>query len=205
MVMNVLVVTPEEAFASQLAAKLAPHAATVKLHVVASRKEAIAVLELSTFQKIITALKIPGVADGYRFLQHLATKITDKKNIIALVDQKSETVQSGIAAFGIDQSCAKNDLDTIVRMLISRTGLNATTAPPHEKSIPLPTAGSTDEIRAVLNQVMGPVGMFIFQQAVNIWKNRDNHQELLDIIAKEIGVEEQVRQFHLLLAHSRQK
>ena len=59
---------------------LLPHAGELSMEVVNSRREAQAAVQSSSFQQLITPLKIPGVHDGYRLLSQVADKIIAGKN-----------------------------------------------------------------------------------------------------------------------------
>jgi CheY-like chemotaxis protein len=197
MSMTILVVKPEAEFISRLTAMLSPYAATLSLHIVNSRKEALAALEKASFQQVVTSLKIPGVSDGYRFLSQIVNKIIEGKKIIALVDQKTDGVRSGIASFGLEHIYTADDLEGIVQIILQNSGL----ASPVVKHLESPLEISADEgqIRSALSQVMGPVGSLIYQNALKLWKNQEDSKELVRIIATEIGEEEQINQFYKLL------
>jgi CheY-like chemotaxis protein len=197
MSMTILVVKPEAEFISRLTAMLSPYAATLSLHIVNSRKEALAALEKGSFQQVVTSLKIPGVSDGYRFLSQIVNKIIEGKKIIALVDQKTDRVRSGIASFGLEHIYTADDLEGIVQVILQNSGL-ASPVVKHLES-PLEISAEEGQIRSALSQVMGPVGSLIYQNALKLWKNQEDSKELVRIIATEIGEEEQINQFYKLL------
>jgi CheY-like chemotaxis protein len=197
MSMTILVVTPDAEFISGLTTMLSPHAAILHLHPVNNRKEALAALEKASFQQIVTSLKIPGVSDGYRFLSQIGNKVVEGKNIIVLVDKKTDGVRPGITFFGLEHIYTVDDLAGIVQVILQNSRL----ATPEVKNLGSSPETSADEerIRSALSQVMGPVGSLIYQNALKLWTNNDDTGELARIIAAEIGEEEQINQFYQLL------
>ncbi len=200
MSMTILVVKPEPAFFSKLTTMLSPYIATLSLHVVNNRTEALEALQTSLFQQIVTPLKIPGVNDGYRFLSQIVNKVIEAKNIVALVDQKTNRVQAGIASMGLQHIYAVDDCEGIVQVILQNAGLASPAVKEPNASTNLPeTTAETGQIRKALNQVMGPVGAFIYQNALILWKNQDDSAELIRIIAAEIGEKDQIGQFYAQL------
>ncbi len=192
-----VVIKPEAEFISRLTTMLSPYSATLSLHFVNNRKEALATLEMTSFQQVVTSLKIPGVSDGYRFLSQIVNKKIDGKKIIALVDQKTDGVRSDIASFGLEHIYAADDLAAIVPVILQNLGLTSPVVK-HLES-PLEISAEEGQIRSALSQVMGPVGSLIYQSALKLCKNQDDSTELMKIIAAEIGEEEQINQFYQLL------
>lgn len=196
---NILVVTPDEKIVSAISLKLAPHADILRMHVASSRQEAMVALQHSAFQLIVSSLKIPGVSDGYRLLAHLVKSGIARKKIVVLVDEKSEKVQSGIAAYGIENLQTMLELDTVVTIVLKNAGVANPTPSSSAQPVHIPSSPAMEEIRNALSVVMGPVGSFIFQKAASQWKNIDNIQDLIETIAGEIGEKEQIGQFYRLL------
>ncbi|MFH0785707.1 MAG: hypothetical protein V2B20_27685 [Pseudomonadota bacterium] len=197
MSMTILVVKSEGKFTSRLTTMLSPHAATLKVHIVNSRREALAVLEKTSFEQIITSLKIPGVNDGYRFLSQIVNKVIVSNKIIALVDQNIDGVRAGIAAIGLQHIYATDDLEGIVKVILQNAGLASPTVRQVDKLSA--TGPKSDQIRSALSQVMGPVGSLIYRNALNLWTDQNNPAELVRLIATEIGEDEQIAQFNKLL------
>ena len=195
---SILVVKPEAEFTSRLTALLSPHAATLSVHLVKNRKEALAALEKASFQQIVTSLRIPGVSDGYRFLAQVVNKAVESKKIIALVDHKTDGVRAGIAAIGLEHIYAADDFEGIIKVILENAGL---VSAPVKRAATLSETGAVTvtEVRSALSRVMGPVGALIFENAQRLWTNTHDINELVKIIVAEIDEEEQVKQFYNLL------
>ena len=194
MPMSILVVNPETAHTSRLTALLLPYAATLSLQSVKNRKEALAALEKASFQQIITSLRIPGVSDGYRFLAQIANKALESKKIVALVDHKTDGVRAGIAAFGLEHIYVADDFEGIVKVILQNAELVSSPVKQVD-SFSETTAVAAVEIRSALSRVMGPVGSLIYENALKLWVNKNDTSELVNIIATEIGEDEQINQF----------
>lgn len=197
--MNILVVTPDETVARTITSMLTPHGETLQLHVVANRQGAMLALEQSWFQLVVTSLKIPGVSDGYRLVSYLLKNGFDGKNVIVLVDEKSEKAHSGIAAYGIEYIHSVAECDSVITIILKSVGVATAPFPSSAASPQVISSVATEQIRSALSVVMGPVGSYIFQKALTQWKSHDKIQEFLDIIADEIGEKEQVGQFYRVL------
>ena len=198
MATSILVVKPEVEFSSRLTALLSPHAATLSVHLVKNRKEALDALGKASFQQIVTSLRIPGVSDGYRFLGQIVNKTIESKKIIAVVDHKTDGVQAGIAAIGLEHIYAADDFEGIVRVILRNAGLVSAPAK-RAVSVPETPAVTVAEVSSALSRVMGPVGSLIFKNAQKQWKNTLDNNELIQIIVAEIDEAEQIKQFYNLL------
>jgi hypothetical protein len=197
MSITVLIINPEPVFFLELTGKLAAYKTKVDFNAVNNRMEALAAMEKSSFQFIITSLKIPRLSDGYRFLSQITGKLMDAEKILALVDKKTSGVTASLTSLGLHHISEVDDVDHVVRIVGPSLGLvvPAIKTPVEQKA----TSVETQQIRKALNQVMGPVGTKIYSKVVPLWGDTNNSAELIKIIAEEIGEEELIDQFYALL------
>jgi len=194
---TVLVVNPASAFLGQLSERLAVLHTQIGFKVAANRLEAMEDLGKSSYQFLITSLKIPRLSDGYRFLAQVAGKMIDADKMLVLVDEKTGGVTTSLTGIGLQHIATPKEYDEIAHIVVHRLGL----AVPVGKPVTATTLTSeeTEWIRKALNQVMGPVGSRIFEKALSLWGNTGAPEELIAIIAGEIGEEELIDQFQALL------
>ena len=142
---TILVVNPDAGFLLRLTAMLSPHAGELSLKIVSNRQEAQGAVQTSSFQQLITSLKIPGVHDGYRFLSQVANKVIAGKNITVLVDQDTDKVRADMAFFGLENIHVPGDIEAIFQAVRQTAGLGA--AATHIVTFPISLANEGEMVR----------------------------------------------------------
>ena len=163
MSLNILVVGAARQFCSGLGELLASHGEGVLLHSVDNRREALPVLEERRFTQLITALRIPGVSDGYRLLSQVAGKVLDGRKIITLVDCNNDKVRGDIGRFGVENVYTQADLEAIKSLILGHAGmarksavvaksgaLGVATVPETSRAYPLSLADEGELVRVWL-------------------------------------------------------
>ncbi|PIE43909.1 MAG: hypothetical protein CSA50_02835 [Gammaproteobacteria bacterium] len=151
-------------------------------------------LGYSPIEFLFTTLAIPRVADGYLLIAKAAKKLLPSKNIFVFVNELTDQVLYSVRLQGVERIHQITEFDSILRQI----GGTSVRAPVSEER-PIVGGNDVQKIQAVLNEVMGPVGSFIFDKCFDSEKHLDDTSSLIDSIIREIGDNEQVRQFQELL------
>lgn len=189
----VLLVASDTEFLSRLTAALKPYSPRLTADLAQDRTEAMALLADIEFDKLVTCLEIPRIMDGYRFLSAICNRKIAADRIVVIT--KQETVRD-LDFLGIKNVFPEKDSQGILEAILR--GIK-TDAPVARQEEPPSSPVDTTKISTSLNQVMGPVGSFIFDQALARWKNRSDAGELLELIATEIGDAETASRFYQLI------
>ncbi len=192
---RILVVASETYSSSKLRSLLSGYKSAFVFTFVENRKEASEALKKISFEKVVTALKIPRLSDGYVFIAQMAEKYFKSENIIVVVDEKSDNVITSLHSRGVKQIYSATDLEGLAKAIVNASG----TASSESKSVENITADvkfDLEKIKTVLNYIMGPVGNMIFKDVVRRWQDHADLNELLNLICDEIKDTEKIKQFN---------
>ena len=165
-----------------------PYQETLDVTFASNRKEAIDVLGANPFDRVVTALKIPRISDGYLLLSHILKGIGRDK-VIVLADEKSEEVERSINMLGVGLVHSTSNIKGLLQILLEAAGI-VPSEPEHLKArspITVASGLDLDTVNAALGLVMGPVGAMILEEATDQWQDRENIGELLGLIETEIA------------------
>jgi CheY-like chemotaxis protein len=193
MAYRILVVKAEHDFVTTLASQLGGYGESFAVSSVVGRKEAINELKNGVFDRIVTALKIPRISDGYLFLSHIGKTLAYQK-VIVVVDDKSDEVERSLHNLGIKQMFSAANVKGVLQSLLEDAGLG------QRQSMVAARVGeggdlSIDNIKTALSLVMGPVGNMIFNDIASRVGDSGDLQQLVSLIANEIGEEKKISLF----------
>jgi len=194
---TILVVKPDNNLFQQLKQKLRPHQEEFTVHSSDSRIDALEKMEEIDFDLVVSCLEIPRISDGYRFLSTIVGKKIAADKIIVVKKQKGNAADPNITFLGIKNLCTIDDIDGILGIILQDRSVSPSAEKKVEMAIPLPLGKSATDIeslRHALNNVMGPVGPMIFNNAQHSCKNSSDPEELKEKIIAEIDNEEQIRE-----------
>ncbi len=190
---RILVVKSEVYSYSKLKGLLSPYRHALDFTFAENRKEASEVLKGASFDKVVTALKIPRLSDGYLFLAQLTEKYFKSESIVVVVDEKTDNVITSLNSRGIVHIHSVTDLEGVVGVLNKETGI---TSSGDENVQDVINANSDlEKVKTILNYVMGPVGNMIFKDVVRRWQNHNDMNELFTLIKNEIKDQNKIDQF----------
>ncbi len=166
------------------------------------RLEALDLLDCNeTIDWLAMSLAIPRISDGYLLLAKIANKQFPFPNekIAVFVNECTDKVASSIEMHGVENIYAitelKNFFDTIGGSdSDEKEGGNNVKETESTASV-----DDVEKIQTALNQVMGPVGRFIFEKWCTSLEDLCQPAELVENIVKEIGNKEQIEQFYKAL------
>ncbi len=191
---RILIVKSETYSFSKLKHLLSGYTGAYDFTFVENRQEAQAELKKTSFDKVITALKVPRLSDGYLFIAQITDKYFASDSIIVIVDEKTENLTTSLKSRGVVHIYSAANLVNAVNVLVQ--GNNQTS--PESGSVPnIPADVEYDleKVKTVLNYVMGPVGNMIFNDVVGRWQDHDDFNELLNLIRIEIKDEDRIELF----------
>ena len=191
---RILVVKSETYSASKLEDLLAAYNNSFDLTFVENRQEAAAVLKQESFDKVVTALQIPRISDGYIFLAQLVANYIKSDSIIVVVDEKTDNVITSINSRGVVHIHPSTNLESVVNVLVKAVGIT-TSANSNTRSTIADVNYDLEKIKTELNYVMGPVGNMIFTDVVARWQDHNNLRELFNLIQIEINDQEKIDLF----------
>lgn len=194
MAYRILVVKAEQDFVAALCDRLSDFGDGFTVSSATDRREAMNQLRSGVFDRVVTALKIPRISDGYLLLSHLVKNLNSQK-VIVVVDEKSEEVERGLHNFGIKQLFSAGNVKGVLQVLLEDVGGTRQPPPPADKGIEAGTL-SIERIQKALNWVMGPVGGMIFEDVASRAGGSDDLQRLVSLIADEIGEQKKITLFH---------
>ena len=199
MAYKILVVKAEQDFVSTLNALITGYSKDLDISFVAGRKEAMLELKNGVFDRIVTALKIPRISDGYLFLSHVVKTFTHQR-VIVVVDEINDEVMRSINVLGVKQLFSASNAKGILQTILEDSGLIVVEKKSSTKDLDVGQV-SLDKIKIALNWVMGPVGNMIYSDAVASAGNQNDLSRIIDLIAGEIGEEKKIALFrdHLQL------
>jgi uncharacterized protein (UPF0254 family) len=173
---------------------LSDHINTFDFTFVENRKEAGIALKQSSFDQVVTALKIPRISDGYVFLGQIVDKQFKKEDIIVVVEEKNDNVIASINSRGVEQIYPATNLKDIATALVKRAGLTSGDSNNVQATV-TDVYDDLEKVKTVLNYVMGPVGNLIFNDAVSRWSDHNNFNKLLTLIQNEIQDQDKIKLF----------
>jgi len=194
MAYKILVVKAEQDLVAALSDRLSDFGDGFTVSSVTDRREAMNELKSGVFDRIVTALKIPRISDGYLLLSHIVKNFSSHK-VIVVVDEKSEEVERGLRNFGIKKLFSAGNVKGVLQALLEEVGMM-------RQPVPAGNSGgesgnlSVERIRNALNWVMGPVGGMIFADIAARAGGSADLQRLVSLIADEIGEEKKITLFH---------
>ncbi|GEM_PF-5698237 len=192
---KVLIVTSDTHFITQLNKVLTPFETKIELTFINTRIEALEILKTATFDFIITAIKIPRVTDGYRFLSQIVDKTIKANKILILVDNNPDEVRKSVKTLGITLIFSILNIEEISKAIIRSSGISS--SQDNKEALGLEKVTHDHEkIIIALNLVMGPVGRIIYKKAINAIQEQSNTDELIQSIAFEINDEEKIALFY---------
>ena len=191
---RVLVVKSEIYLASELEDLLSDYSKAFDFTFVENRKEAVTILKQESFDRVVTALQIPRISDGYLFLSQLVDKHLKSENIIVVVDEKTDNVITSINSRGVVHIYSATSLESVVKVLVKAVGTTSSVNKKMQGSIAAVNY-DLEKVKTELNYVMGPVGNMIFTDVVNRWQDHNNLSELLNLIQIEINDKEKIELF----------
>ncbi len=199
MAYKILVVKAEQDFVSTLNALITGYSKDLDFSFVAGRKEAMLELKNGVFDRIVTALKIPRISDGYLFLSH-AVKTFTQQRVIVVVDEINDEVMRSINVLGVKQLFSAANAKGVLQAILEDSGLIVVERKSSTKDMDVGQV-SVDKIKIALNWVMGPVGNMIYSDVVATVGNQNDLSRIINLIAGEIGEEKKIALFreHLQL------
>lgn len=135
-------------------------------------------------------LTIPRITDGYILLAKVADKIFPSKKIFVFTKEITSKVICSVKMHKVDNIYKITEIRSFFEKISSNENIT------REIGI------YNDDIKIIteaLNQVMGPVGHFIFEKCYSPEENIYQKNSLIEKIAKEIGNKEQIEDFYKLL------
>ena len=199
MAYRILVVKAEQEFVLAFNTLLAGYGKNLDISYAVGRKEAMIELKTGVFDRIITAVKIPRISDGYIFLSHIVKTLSSPK-IIVIVDEKSDEVERSIHNLGIKKLFSASNVRGVLQTILEDAGLKTTGQPIQTQPAELGQL-TIDKIKNSLSWVMGPVGNMIYNDATAQISNKSDLNILVGLIVREIGDEKKAAMFrdHLAL------
>ncbi len=191
---RILVVESETYSSSKLKSLLSEYQKAIEFIFVENRKEASEILKRISFEKVVTALKIPRLSDGYVFIAQMAEKYFQSENIIVVVDEKTDNVLTSLHSRGVAHIYSATELGNVVKAIVNSAG-SSSAVNKNVETITVHENFDLDKIKTVLNYVMGPVGNMIFKDVARRWQDHDDLNELLNLIKDEINDPEKIKQF----------
>ncbi|PID43061.1 MAG: hypothetical protein CSB48_07110 [Proteobacteria bacterium] len=142
---------------------------------------------------LLMTFAIPRLSDGYLLFAKVAEKLIPTKNIFVFVNELTAQISYSARMHGVERLYEIGEFDRILKEL------SDTTAPEKLVNEPASYTNDPEKIQAALNEVMGPIGSFIFEQCSGAGKHTDDTSLLIANIAKELGSRDLVEQFQKLL------
>ncbi|MBU1566916.1 MAG: hypothetical protein KJ630_14990 [Proteobacteria bacterium] len=193
MAYKILVVKAEQEFVSTLNTLITSYNNDLSFSFVAGRKEAMLELQKGMYDRIVTALKIPRISDGYLFLSYIVKTLTCPQ-IIVVVDEKNDEVMRSINVLGIKKLFSASNVKGVLQAILEDSGLIDVQTKSELKDLDVAHL-SVDRIKNSLNWVMGPVGNMIYCDAAASLKNQNDLSTLINLISGEIGEEKKIALF----------
>lgn len=194
MAYKILVVKAEQEFVSTLNGLITSYSKDLEISFVAGRKEAMLELQKGMFDRIVTALKIPRISDGYLFLSYIVKTLTNQK-VMVVVDEKNDEVLRSINILGVKQLFSASNVKGVLQAILEDSGLIDVQRKSDTKALDISQL-NLDRIKIAVNRVMGPVGNMIYSDATASLGNQNDLSMLIDLISREIGEEKKVALFH---------
>ncbi len=193
MAYKILVVKAEQDFVSTLNALITGYSKDLDISFVAGRKEAMLELKGGVFDRIVTALKIPRISDGYLFLSHVVKTFTHQR-VIVVVDEINDEVMRSIHVLGVKQLFSASNAKGVLQAILEDSGLIAVERKSGTEDMDVGQV-TLDKIKIALNWVMGPVGNMIFSDVVATVGNQNDFSRIINLISGEIGEEKKIALF----------
>lgn len=193
MAYKILVVKAEPEFVSTFNMLLAGYGKDLDISHAVGRKEAMVELQTGVFDRIITAVKIPRISDGYIFLSHIVKTLSSPR-IIVVVDEKSDEVERSIHKLGIKQLFPATNVKGVLQAILEDAGLKSVERPHQAQPFDLGLL-TIERIKNSLNWVMGPVGKMIFDDVAKEAGNQNDLNTLVNLIVRDIGDEKKAAMF----------
>ncbi len=187
---SVLIINNDPSFIAKTAEILLRKVPDMQIAAASNRDEAIALLQKDkTIDTIIMPLSIPRVADGYIFLAKVANKLIPSKNIVVLAQKINEQIEHSVKMYGIEHLYTTAEMNIVAQEFRFGTF--------EKKQLP---GFDTRKVQEALNEVMGPIGPFIFEKSYKFCKSANDITLLVEKIIDEIGDREKAMQFYRLCA-----
>lgn len=191
---RILVVKSEAYSFSKLKGLLSPYRHAFDFTFVENRKEASDALKGAPFDKVVTALKIPRLSDGYLFLAQITEKYIKSDGIIVIVDETTDNVITSLNSRGVVHIYSATGLEGVVGALNKANGVSSSMGENAQDDI-ITANYDLENIKTRLNYVMGPVGNMIFNDVVRRWQDHHDLNELFNLIKNEIKDQNKIDQF----------
>jgi CheY-like chemotaxis protein len=163
MSLKILIVKSENDFFSQLNDLFTSRGEKFDVTCVSNRKEAITALQETTFDRIITALKIPRISDGYIFLSHVL-KILGNDKVFVVVDEKSDQIMRSMNHVGAKHLYSASNVKDFLSVLAptDRTGSPVVAGKSANDLSPDAITEDVEKVKDDLGLVTGPSGGMYF-------------------------------------------